>query len=106
MIGGIERLRHAREKLNQTGQPTSYSPALIEAAEECWSASIDGGEWPVHLRVQMTILQRTMFRHGGIRASVERMSDHERSRLQDGLLNFIAAAERACVGNCTKEGDI
>jgi len=95
MIAGIERLQHARETLDQSGQSASYIEALVMAAEETWSASIDGDDWPVDLRVRVVTLQRMLFRHGGIRGTVEGMSDAERSRLHNELLGLIKAAERA-----------
>lgn len=93
MIAGIERLRYARETLDQSGQSASYVEALILAAEECWSASIDGTDWPVELRVRLATLQRMLFRFGGIRGTVEGMSDVERFRLEQELQGLIKAAE-------------
>lgn len=93
MIPGIERLRYARETLDQSGQSTSDVEALVRAAEECWSASIDGADWPVQLRVRVVTLQRMLFRYGGIRGTVEGMSAHERSRLEQELVGLIEAAE-------------
>ncbi len=87
-----------RETLDQLGQSTSYVEALVTAAEETWSASIDGDDWPVDLRVRVVTLQRMLFRHGGIRGTVEGMSDVERSHLHQELLGLIRAAERA--GRC------
>ena len=94
MIAGIERLRYARETLDQLGQSTSYVEVLILAAEECWSASIDGSDWPVALRVRVATLQRMLFRYGGIRGTVEGMSDGERHRLELELIRLIEAAEK------------
>jgi hypothetical protein len=96
MIAGIEGLRHAREMLDQAGRSASYPDTLISAAEDCWSASIDGTDWPVDLRVRLASVQRTMFRKGGIRTTVERMTPAEQSQLHSQLLDLIAAAERAC----------
>ena len=93
MIAGIERLRQARETLDQSGQSASYVEALVKGAEECWSASIDGSDWPVPLRVRIATLQRMLFRYGGIRGTVEGMTDRERSRLQQELIGLIDAAE-------------
>jgi len=93
MIAGIERLRHARETLDQSGQSASYVDALVGAAEETWSASIDGVDWPVDLRVRVATLQRMLFRHGGIRGTVEGMTDAERSHLHRELLALVKTAE-------------
>lgn len=95
MIAGIERLRHARETLDQSGQSTSYVEALVRAAEETWSAAIDGIDWPVDLRVHVATVQRLIFRHGGIRGTVEGMTDAERAHLHRELLSLIGAAEHA-----------
>jgi hypothetical protein len=93
MIAGIERLRQARETLDQPGQSASYVEALVQAAEECWSVSIDGSDWPVPLRVRIVTLQRMLFRYGGIRGTVEGMTDRERFRLRQELVGLIEAAE-------------
>ncbi|HEX6987533.1 MAG TPA: hypothetical protein VF170_19295 [Planctomycetaceae bacterium] len=98
MVLGIERLRRARELLDHDGRPASDPEDLIEAAGECWSAAIDAAAWPIDLRVRATMLQRSMFRYGMIRATVERMDAAERDRLRREILDLADAAERIAAG--------
>lgn len=97
MLAGIERLRRAREILSQEGQNSSDGAleCLAEAAGECWSAAIDWDSWPVSLRVQAAVVQRSMFLHGAIRTTVEQMSDADREKLRRDILELVDAAERS-----------
>lgn len=94
MVVGIERLRRAREILDQSGQEPTDPQSLADAAGECWSAAIDAAVWPIELRVRAAAVQELMFRYGTIRTTVDRMSDAERAELGREILDLAATAER------------
>lgn len=93
-LPGVDRLIKARDLLDQGGQETAGSTWLVEAALNCWSGIIDSAAWPVELRMEAMMLQRNMFRHGSIEATISQMSPTEREQLAQEIVHLATAAER------------
>lgn len=94
-LPGFDRLLKARQILDQAGHETAETSLLIEAASNCWSAIIDSAAWPVELRMEATVFQRSIFRYGSLEATINQMSPSERQQLVLDIVQLASAAERA-----------
>ncbi len=93
-VPGIEELRRADEILRRDGDSVPGDMTLRSGASAVWSAMYEVESWPAELQAQADELLATLFRHGPIWVTVERMGRGERLVARRQLLQFIACAER------------
>lgn len=91
---GINRLRRACEILERDSEAKPAETTLLAGASEVWSAMFEMPSWPPPLGAKAEELQRSLFRYGPIRMTVEQMTESERLELRRELKEFCDFAEQ------------
>ena len=89
MISGYLKLRAAGVRL---GDWKGDRDALVDAAEDLWTAGYHADSWPKYVKMRYDRIRYRLFTGGTVRRTLACLPDAEAADLADEMQRFIEAA--------------